>query len=86
MPSDRERVAGQYELRRSEASWELSTGTLACPGCDAPVLPAPDPMGPADQLGCGYCGHEGPVRAFLSLGQPTRPTHVIVRVRGFALR
>jgi hypothetical protein len=79
-------VAGRYERRRSEASRELATGTLACPACDAPVLPSLGSMSPADPIACGFCRHTGAVRDFLSLGEPTRPTRVVVRVRGLALR
>jgi hypothetical protein len=81
-----ERLAGPSELRRSVATWELATGTLACPACDAPVLPAPEPMSPRDPMACGFCGHDAAVRDFLSLAEPTRPTRVVVRVRGLALR
>jgi hypothetical protein len=77
------RVPGHFEKRDDVAGWELANGTLACPGCDAPVLPGPRGMSPADDLGCGFCGHAGFVRDFLTLGEPTRPTHVVVR---FALR
>jgi hypothetical protein len=86
MPLEDERVSGHHELRRSVAGRELATGTLACPGCDAPVLPAPRPMAPSEPLACGFCGHDGAVRDFLSLGEPTRPTRVIVRVSRLALR
>jgi hypothetical protein len=58
---------------------QLATGTLACPRCDAPVLPA-RAVGPADPLGCGFCSHTGVVRDFLSLAPPTRPARVVVRV------
>jgi hypothetical protein len=75
-----ERVAPRYELRRSRATRELATGTLACPHCDAPVLPD-GAVSPADPMSCGYCAHEGFVRDFLTLGEPSRPTHVVVRVR-----
>jgi hypothetical protein len=85
MAVDRERVGGHYELRRSVATRELATGTLACPSCDAPVLPDAGGMSPADRLSCGFCDHDGAVRDFLSLGEPTRPTRVVVRVRGLAL-
>jgi hypothetical protein len=81
-----ERVAGRHERRRTETSWQLATGTLACPACDAPVLPSLEPMSPPDRMACGYCRHAGAVRDFLSLGEPTRPTRVAVRVRGLALR
>ena len=43
-------------------------------------------MAMPDPLSCGYCSHAGAVRDFLSLAEPTRPTRVVVRVRGFALR
>jgi hypothetical protein len=81
-----ERLAGRHELRRSEATWQMATGTLACPACDAPVLPSLGAMSPPDPMACGYCGHAGTVRDFLSLAEPTRPTRVVVRVRGLALR
>jgi hypothetical protein len=75
-----ERVGGRHEIRRSEASRLMTSGALACPSCDAPVLPS-GVMTPADPMSCGYCGHDGAVRDFLSLGEPTRPAHVVVRVR-----
>jgi len=81
-----ERLAGRHELRRTDTTWQLATGTLACPACDAPVLPSPVPMSPADPLSCGFCGNAGALRDFLSLAEPTRPTRVVVRVRGLALR
>ena len=81
-----EPVVGHHELRRTTAARELATGTLACPGCDAPVLPRAGGMSPADRLSCGYCGHDARVRDFLSLGEPTRPTRVVVRVSGLAVR
>jgi hypothetical protein len=80
-----ERLGGRHEHRR-ESSWQLATGTLACPGCDAPVLPSPGGMSPADPISCGFCGEARVVRDILSLGEPTRPTRVVVRVRGLALR
>ncbi len=43
-------------------------------------------MAMPDPLSCGYCSYAGAVRDFLSLAEPTRPTRVVVRVRGFALR
>ena len=58
----------------------MTTGSLACPRCDAPVLPG-RPMTPAEPLWCGYCGHDAAVRDFLSLAQPTRPAHVEIRIR-----
>jgi hypothetical protein len=37
-------------------------------------------MSPAAPVACPYCGARGRVRDFLSLGRPTRPAHVVVRV------
>jgi hypothetical protein len=74
------RLDGTYELRRSEVPWRLGAGTLACPRCDAPVDPGAAPLAPPDPLGCPFCDHGGAVRDFLSLGAPTRPARVEVRV------
>ena len=76
-----ERIGGRFERRRAE-TWQLATGTLACPACDAPVLPGPGAMSPADDIACGFCGEAGALRDFLSLAEPTRPTRVVVRIRG----
>ena|SRR5215210_5594347 len=81
-----ERLSGRREPRRTGASRQLAAGTLACPACDAPVLPSPEPMSMPDPVACGFCAHAGAVRDFLSLAEPTRPTRVVVRVHGFALR
>jgi hypothetical protein len=78
------RLDGTHELRRSLTAWQLATGTLACPACAAPVAPI-GTMAPSEALGCPVCSHAGAVRDFLSLTEPTRPTHVAVRVRGLAL-
>ena len=77
-----ERLPGRHERRRTEASWHMATGTLACPICDAPVLPSREAMAPPDPIACAFCRHAGAVRDFLSLAEPTRPTRVSVRVRG----
>jgi hypothetical protein len=76
-----EHVPGRYERRPAVRSPQLATGTLACPTCDAPVLPDPGGNSPADLIACGYCRRIGPVRDFLSLAEPTRPTRVAVRLR-----
>ena len=73
------RAAGPEEVRRDRRSWVLATGTLACPDCDAPVLPD-GPLSPADSLACPYCGHGAAVRDFLSLAAPARPARVEVRI------
>lgn len=67
------------EERRRARTSHLARGTLACPSCDAPVLPA-RPLSPTDGIGCPFCGHSAAVRDFLSLGTPTRPAHVDVRI------
>jgi hypothetical protein len=81
-----ERFAGRHELRPSRETWKLATGTLACPSCDVPVLPAPGGTSPSEPMACAYCGHDAPVKEFLSLEEPTRPTRVAVRIRPVALR
>lgn len=73
------RLACHEELRRSLAAAQLATGTLACPSCDAPVVLA-GPWQPAAPLSCPFCATSGPLRRFLVLGEPTRPTRVVVRV------
>jgi hypothetical protein len=80
-PSDPrgERIGRLHEERRTR-SRVMATGSLACPRCDAPVLPG-RALAPADLLWCGFCGHDGFVRDFLSLAQPTRPAHVEIRIR-----
>ncbi|MCP9489686.1 MAG: hypothetical protein MSC31_07385 [Solirubrobacteraceae bacterium MAG38_C4-C5] len=74
------RVAGVEEERRLAHTSRLTAGTLACPGCDAPVALTDGPLTPRDPLACSFCGHAGAVREFLTLGEPSRHTHVEVRV------
>jgi hypothetical protein len=69
------------ELRRSARTTRVASGSLACPSCDAPVALTDGPVALTDQLGCPFCGHRGPTRAFLSLAVPTRPARVEVHVR-----
>jgi hypothetical protein len=78
-PQPVERSGGAREIRPDQRVWTLASGTFACPGCDAPVLPD-GPMSPADAASCPWCSFEGFVRDFLSLASPTRPAHVVVRV------
>ena len=73
------RLSGIEEERRVARTTVLATGTLACPRCDAPVMPA-GPVAPADALACPYCAHAGAVRDFLSLAPPARPARVEVRI------
>ncbi len=74
------RRAESHEERRSTRSWHLGRGTLACPRCDAPVALVDGHRSPADPLACPFCGHAGALRDFLSLGTPTRPARVELRV------
>ena len=68
-----------HEERRRARTSHVASGTLACPSCDAPVMPA-RALSPAEPIGCPFCDHAAPVRDFLSLGSPTRPAFVDVRV------
>jgi hypothetical protein len=72
-----ERVGGPREIRPSTRSGLLTTGTLACPSCDAPVSPG-GTIAPSDPLACPLCDQAGYVRDFLSLEVPTRPARVDV--------
>jgi hypothetical protein len=80
-PEPIERLTEHRELRRSQDARQVATGTLACPACDAPAAIGPGPMALADDLVCGFCSHHGTVRDYVSLGRPTRPTRVVVRIR-----
>jgi hypothetical protein len=73
------RLGGSREERRDARTFRLAEGTLACPDCDAPVAPDGS-LRPAEPIACPYCRHAGAVRDFLSLGAPTRPARVEVRV------
>lgn len=69
------------ELRRSTRSTHMASGSLACPRCDAPVALTAGPVAATAELQCPFCGHLGPLRAFLSLATPSRPARVEVHVR-----
>jgi hypothetical protein len=86
MDRDLERIAGLREIRKADSSMQMAVGTLACPECDAPVYIGGRRLAPSDPLWCAFCGHDGHVRDFLSLGEPTRATHVVVRVSGLPAR
>jgi hypothetical protein len=73
-------VDRRFEEFRPARSSRLAGGTLACPGCDAPVATGDRILTPSDDLGCPYCGRTGPLRDFLSLAAPSRPARVEVRV------
>ena len=74
------RLVRPHKRRDVAIAGRMASGSLACPGCDAPVAPPVRPLSPADALHCGFCSHSARVRDFLSLEVPTRPTHVVVRV------
>jgi hypothetical protein len=74
------RLAGARADSLVARAGHLASGTLACPRCDAPVALAAGPAAPSDPLSCPYCAHPATVRDFLSLGDPTRPARVAVRV------
>jgi hypothetical protein len=78
-PEPANRPAGSYEVRRARST-RVASGSLACPLCDAPVAVPGASLGPADALTCPYCGHGDAAREFLTLGEPTRPARVAVRV------
>ena len=86
MDRELDRVAGLREIRKADSSMQMAVGTLACPDCDAPAFLGPQPRSPTHKLWCSFCGREGRVRDFLSLGEPTRATHVVVRVSGLPAR
>jgi hypothetical protein len=73
-------VVGYEEWRPAVRTRTLAVGTLACARCDAPVALAGARVTPSELLTCPFCLHEAPVRDFLSLGEPTRPQRVVVKV------
>jgi hypothetical protein len=73
-----------FEIRHDRRDGVLATASLACPACDAPVVP-PWRMLVTERLSCPFCGERGLVRDFLSLEAPARPARVTVRV-GAGLR
>jgi hypothetical protein len=75
-----EPVVGYEELRRSSRVGVLDVGTLACARCDAPVALGERAVVPSESLSCPYCLHTAAVHEFLTLGAPTRPAHVVVRI------
>lgn len=74
-----ERVAHE-EVRRIPRPSQFAVGTLACSRCDAPVAPGNASRSLTDLLECPFCAHRGPLREFLTLGAPTRPAHVVLRI------
>jgi hypothetical protein len=79
-PSKLDASVGHQELRPARSLQTLAVGTLACARCDAPVALERKRMSPSDLLSCPFCLHHGAVRDFLTLGEPTRPARVVVRI------
>lgn len=71
--------AFEYDQRLARGD-VIGAGTLACARCDAPVAVGSEPLSPQVTLSCPFCAHSAPLREFLSLAPPTRPTRVLVRV------
>jgi hypothetical protein len=80
-PRDSAGDPGIVRRRRSVRTDRLAEATVACAGCDAPVAVGPGPRSLSDELSCPFCGRQGPIRDFLSLTRPTRPTRVVLRIR-----
>jgi hypothetical protein len=79
---DREPIGttgGTEELRPARNTSELAVATMACPECDAPVMPA-GRVAPGDYAEGPFCATYGAVRDFLTLEDPARPARVVVRV------
>ena len=66
---------------RPERSTAVTSATLACPGCDAPIPPPPGRSPLTAPVACSWCGADGAIRDFLSFEQPTRAAHVTLHVR-----
>jgi len=73
------RLSATEELHRVTRTAPVAVGTLACPSCDAPVALGGS-FGPSAALRCPFCAYDGALRDFLTLGEPTRPTRVVVRL------
>ena len=73
--------AGEHVHRDAARALPATTGTLACPRCDAPVSLGGRAASLAELLACPFCRHSAPVHRFLSLAKPSRPARVQVRAR-----
>ena len=70
-----------FEIRpERRRGTELAKASLACPGCDAPVVP-PWRMLVTERLSCPFCSQSGTVRDFLALDTPDRPARVTLRIQ-----
>jgi hypothetical protein len=73
-------VRAYVEQRPTSHTEHVCSGTLACPGCDAPIALGGELRSLTDRLSCPFCGHTAAARHFLSLAKPTRAAHVSVRL------
>lgn len=72
-----ERLPAVEEPRELSRTWRVADGSLACPACDLPVMPA-RAVSLLDPLGCPYCGYDAPARDFLTVTDEPRPARVRV--------
>jgi hypothetical protein len=72
-----ERLPGAEDRRELSRTWQVAGGTLACPECDVPVMPAVA-VSLTESLGCPYCRHEAAARNFLTVTDDPRPARVRV--------
>jgi hypothetical protein len=56
--------AAHLELRPAHRATWLGARSLACPGCGVPIRLS-GPVGWRDELLCGFCETEAPIRDFL---------------------
>lgn len=64
------------EQRRAAAERPFAQATLCCPDCDVPLVLPEGRVALGATLSCGFCARTGPLRDFLSLRSPKRPTRV----------
>lgn len=73
------RLDPSHEERLRRSAGVVAVGTLACPRCDAPVVPGAR-LRVTQVVACPFCDHVAAVRDFLSLAVPTRPARVVLRL------
>jgi hypothetical protein len=72
-----ELLPGAEEKRQLGRTWQVASGTFACPGCDLPVATG-GPLDLAAMVACPYCAHVAPARDYLALTDTPRPARVRV--------
>ena len=78
--SENRAVDALVEQRLATRTDVIGTGTMACSRCDAPVSIGVQGRLLTDHLSCPFCGHQAAARDFLSVGAPTRPARVQIRL------